>query len=394
MGKLALFLVLGFSILYIILGGSSSKLSTQTVENMADYNANTVAHNIAVSATNLACNQIFLNSSWNDGFSHVDFENGYFDANVQVLDPWRNIRKLTTTAQYGDVTNSIEVIFQPSSFSKYAYYSVSESGIHWHDGDTVWGPWHSQDNITVNHSPVFYGKVTTKKDIIYETVFDDPKFYGGFEKGINVSMPTTSITDLEALALDEGAYFSGKDTVFLTFQGDSVLYRSSYNSPDSSLLLSSIAPNGILFAKNAVLRLQGTIKGRYTVGANKTIYIDNDIVYNTDPGIDATSQDLFGIVAEKDVLVADLPANYDGINLHASIFCMNEGFGAQNPGTRPNSGQLKLLGGIQQNYRKLVSDPWPAHGFLKAYKYDVRLMIASPPGYPGTGQLEILSWFE
>ena len=48
-----------------------------------------------------------------------------------------------------------------------------------------------------------------------------------------------------------------------------------------------------------------------------------------------------------------MPANHDGINLHASIFCKNEGFGAENPGTRPNSGQLKLLGGIQQYFLPL-----------------------------------------
>jgi hypothetical protein len=361
---------------------------------MVDYNAKTKAHNIAVSATNLACNEIFLNGNWDDGYSDVDFENGDFDSDVQVLDPWRNIRKLTTTGNYGGIAQTIEVIFQPSSFSKYAYYSVSESGIHWHDGDTVWGPWHSQDYITVNRSPVFYGKVTTKKGIKYETAFDDPKFYGGFEQGVDVPMPTSSISDLEALAIDDGAHITGQDTVFLTFEGDSVKYRSSYSSPDTAFHLPSFAPNGVLFAQDAVLRIQGTIKGQYTVGSNKRILIDNDIVYNTDPRIDPTSKDLFGIVSEKDVLVADLPANHDGINLHASIFCKNEGFGAENPGTRPNSGQLKLLGGIQQYYRKLVSNPWPSHGFLKAYKYDERLMIASPPGYPGTGQLEIVSWFE
>lgn len=394
MGRLSLFLVLGFSVLYMILGGNSNRISTQTVENMADYNARTVAHNIAVSGTNLACNQIFLNGAWNAGYASVDFENGEFSASVQVLDPWINLRKLTTTGTYGGVTKSIQVIFQPSSFAKYAYYSVSESGIHWHDGDTVWGPWHTQDYITVNRKPVFYGKVTTKKGIKYETAFDDPKFYGGFEQGIDVPMPTTSISDLENLAIDNGAHFTGKDTVYLTFEGDSVKFRDGYNKPPTAYLLSSLAPNGILFAQNAILRIQGTIKGKYTVGTNKRIYIDNDIVYNTDPRIDPTSKDLFGIVTEKDVLVADLPVNHDGINLHASIFCMTEGFGAENPGTRPNSGQLKLLGGIQQYYRKLVSNPWPSHGFLKAYSYDNRLMTASPPGYPGTGQLEIVSWFE
>jgi hypothetical protein len=132
------------------------------------------------------------------------------------------------------------VVLKPSSFSKYAYYSVSESGIHWHDGDTVWGPWHSQDYIKVNRSPVFYGKVTTKKDIIYETGSDDPKFYGGFEKGVDVTMPTTSITDLENLALDNGAHFNNKDTVYLTFAGDSVKYRYSFGEVETTSLLSSL----------------------------------------------------------------------------------------------------------------------------------------------------------
>jgi len=394
MGKYTLFLVFGFSILYMILGNNSNRLSTQSVENMSEYHAKSMAHNIATTGTNLAANQLFLNGAWAAGYNSVTFENGSFSADIQILDAWKNIRKLTTVGTYGDVSKTIEVIYKPSNFSKFAYYSVSESGIHWHDGDTVWGPWHSQDYLTVNRSPVFYGKVTTKKGIKYETGSDDPKFYGPFEAGVDVPMPSTSVSEVEALALANGAHFSGQDTVYLTFKGDSVLYRSSYSAPDSAMLLSSIAPNGVIFASNSILRLQGTIKGMYTVGSNKRIYIDNDIVYNTDPRIDPTSQDLFGIVTEKDVLVSDVPANHDGINLHASIFCKTEGFGAENPATRPNSGQLKLLGGIQQYYRKLVSDPYPYHGFLKAYSYDERLMIASPPGYPGTGLMEIITWFE
>ena len=394
MGKLSLFLVLGFSILYIILGNNSNKLSTNAVENMSDYHANTMAHSVAVSGTNLAANQLFLNGAWAAGYNNVEFENGSFSVGIQVLDAWKNIRKLTTTGTYGGVSKTIEVIYKPSNFSKFAYYSVSESGIHWHAGDTVWGPWHSQDYLTVNRTPVFYGKATTKKGIKYETGFDDPKFYGGFEQGVDVPMPSTSVSTVENLAIDDGWHLTGQDTVYLTFEGDSVKYRNAYNAPPTAYLLSSLANNGILFAQNAVLRIQGTIKGMYTVGSNKRIYIDNDIVYNTDPRIDPTSTDLFGIVTEKDVLVTDTPVNHDGVNIHASIFCKTEGFGAENPGSRPNSGQLHLLGGIQQYYRKLVSNPWPSHGFLKAYRYDTRLMVASPPGYPGTGLMEIITWFE
>jgi hypothetical protein len=396
MGKLALFVVLAFSSMFLIMSYNANNAATRTVDNMVNYHTISVAHNIASSGTNIAANEIFLDNNWADGFSDVDFADGYFDATVTIIDPFMNIRKLTTVGHYRGSTKQIDVILKPSSFSKFAYYSEDEGGIHWHDGDTVWGPWHSQDNIRVNNSPVFYGKVTTKGTILYDhgPGIDDPKFYGGIETGIDVPMPAAPIVDLEAMAIDNGAYMTGEDTVYLTFESDSVKYRTSYNSPDTAYHLSTIAPNGILYTHNSILRVKGTIKGQYTVASNKTIFIDDDIVYQTDPRTNPNSTDIFGIVSDQDVFVADNPANHNDINLHASIFCKVGGFGAENPGGRPNSGSLRLFGGMQQHQRKLVSNPWPTHGFLKNYTYDERLMFASPPGYPGTGKLEIVSWFE
>jgi len=396
MGKLALFLVLGFSSMFLIMSYNANNVATRAIDNMVDYHTISVAHNIAASGTNIAANEIFLNNNWQTGFSDIDFEGGYFDATITIIDPFKNIRKLTTVGHYRGSTKKIDVIFKPSSFAKFAYYSKIESGIHWHNGDTVWGPWHSQDNIRVTDSPVFFGKVTTKKKIKYThgEGNDDPKFYGGFETGINVPIPSTPITDLAALAIDNGAYMTGEDTVYLTFDGDSLKYRTSYSSPDTAYYLSTIAPNGILYVHNAIIRVKGTIKGQYTIASNKTIYIDGDIVYQTDPRSNPLSTDMFGIVTLMDILVTDNSANHNDINLHASIFSQTSGFGAENPGGRPNSGGLYLFGGIQQNRRKLVSNPWPVHGFSKRYKYDERLMFASPPGYPGTGNLEIVSWFE
>ena len=253
-----------------------------------------------------------------------------------------------------------------------------------------------QDNIRVNNSPVFYGKATTKGTILYDhgPGIDDPKFYGGFQTGINVPMPASPIDEVAALAIDNGSYMTGADTVYLTFESDSVKYRTSYSSPDTAYHLSTIAPNGVLYTHNSILRVKGTIKGQYTIASNKTIFIDDDVVYQTDPRIDPLSTDMFGIVSDQDVFVADKPANHNDIDLQASIFCKVGGFGAENPGGRPNSGSLRLYGGIQQHQRKLVSNPWPTHGFLKNYSYDERLMYMSPPGYPGTGGMEIVSWFE
>ena len=193
MGKMSLYLVVGFSIIYMIMGNNSSRMSTQTVENMADYNAKTVAHNLAVSAANLACNEIFLDDTWDKGIATTSFLGGELNASVSVLDKVKNLRKLTTTGKYGGVTSTVEVIFQPSKFSKFAYYSMSEGGTIWWTGsDTVWGPFHTQDYMRVYQHPVFYGKATTKKSLVYYTnkSQDEPRFFGGFEKGVDLPLPT------------------------------------------------------------------------------------------------------------------------------------------------------------------------------------------------------------
>ncbi|MFI5236746.1 MAG: hypothetical protein ACHQLA_02275 [Ignavibacteriales bacterium] len=404
MGKLSLFLVLGFSILYIILGNSSSKLSTQTVENMADYNANTVAHNIAVSGTNLACNQLFQNSTWDDGYSGINFENGNFSASIQVLDPWRNIRKLTTTANYGGVNKNIEVIFQPSSFSKFAYLSISDpTNLYWSGKDTIWGPFHSEGNINAFQHPVFKGKATTKGTVKYlnSKAADEPYFLGGFESGVSLTFPPSGLDNIKSLANSDGHVFTGKDTVYVTFVGDSIKYRFNNNAKPTTVLASSFAPNGIIYAENSILRLQGVVKGRYTVACNGTspkgnIYLDDNLTYSSDPRINPKSQDMLGIVSKNNVLITENTANKSSINIHASIYCEKGGFGAGWPAfTKPN-GNINLLGGIQNYSRVQIgkingSEIW---GFARQYKYDDRLMIASPPGYPGTGQLEIVSWFE
>jgi len=183
MGKMTLYLVIGFSLLYMIMGNNTNRMSNATVQNMADYNANTVAHNLAVSVANLACNEIFLDDKWDKGINKTTFLNGEIEANLIVLDKVKNRRKLVASGTFGGVTKSVEVIFQPSKFSKFAYYSMSEGGnIWWTGNDTVWGPFHTQDKMRVYRHPVFYGKASTKKKLKYYTSKkkDEPRFFWRF----------------------------------------------------------------------------------------------------------------------------------------------------------------------------------------------------------------------
>ncbi len=404
MGKLAFILVLGFSTLFLVMGHNANKVATRSVQNMVDYHARTVAYNIAVSGANMAANEIFLDDDWDNGYSNKSFDGGYLDADVVVLDPIFNIRKLTTAGTYRGVTKTVEVIFKPSSFSKFAYFSTNDPGnLYWTYKDTIWGPFHSEGKINSYRHPVFHGKVTTKTGVhnYQSEALDAPRFYGGYESGVSLDFPESGIEDLKDLAESDGHLFEDQDTVYITFAGDSLKFRFAANDPDSTVLATSFAPNGIIVGEDATMRLKGIVKGQYTVGTTGVapkgmMYLDDDIVYYNDPRIDPSSTDILGLVSKNDVKIADNLANSTDINIMASIYAEQGGFGAGwSSFTQPN-GFINLYGGIQNKKRVQIGvisggNIW---GFNRRYKYDERLMIMSPPGYPGTGLMEIVSWLE
>ena len=156
------------------------------------------------------------------------------------------------------------------------------------------------------------------------------------------------------------------------------------------------------------MHLLGTVKGQYTLavsGSSGTgsIYLDNDIVYNTNPATNPSSTDMLGIVAQQNVWITDnTNNNTNGIKINGSIYCQSGSFGAENYSTRPAAGFIDLYGGITQNTRGAVgtftTDWWGNtyinHGFSKRYRYDDRLLTSYPPAYPGCGTFEVVSWFE
>lgn len=402
-GKAALFLVVGFSLIFLAIGKNFGGLSTSAVDNLSDYYTETVAHDIAVSGANMAANRIFFDPTWTAGYSNINYQNGSMNASVTVLDAFKNIRKITSTGTFNGKTETVSVILQPSKFSKFAYYSISEgSSIYWISSDTVWGPFHTQDYLRVSGNPVFWGKATTKRNVVKNPSSSKPKFYGGFEKGVDLPLPLDGVAQMETYA-DAGGYkFTGKDTVYLTFAVDSIKVKYAWNGATTTYLTSSLSSNGVIFAKDAVIRLKGTVSGQYSVVASGSspkgkIFLDDDIVYNSDPRVNPASEDILGIIAKNQILVTENAANNSDINIHGSIYSESAGFGAQNYDTRPVSGNINLLGGIIQNTRQAVgtfSGSTINHGFAKRYRYDDRLMFSSPPMYPGTGSFEIVSWLE
>lgn len=409
-GKATFFIIIGFTIVFMVAIKNFGRISTDSVGNMVDYYSEMIAHNISVSGANLASNQIFVDPTWTGGYSNQNFSGGKLDVNVQVLDVFKNIRQITSTGTYHGTTSIVKVTLSPSKFSKFAYFSVSEgSNIWWYGTDTVWGPFHTQDNLRAWNHPVFFGKASSLKGLIYYGNKKDankPYFLGGYEPGVSLPLPTDAVDNMESAADDGGLKFENKDTVYLNFANDSLKYKYSYGAAYTTIYLPDASPNGMIFAKNAVVRLKGTVKGQYTIGCNSTttstnkgtVWLDDNIIYDKDPRQHPNSTSMLGICAENNVWITKNTANNSSIDIQASIYCEKGSFAAQDHDSRPVSGNINLLGGIIHKTRGAVglggTNGTIANGFAKRYKYDERFLVASPPFFPGTGGFEIVSWLE
>jgi hypothetical protein len=270
----------------------------------------------------------------------------------------------------------------------------------------VKGPFHTQDDLNVSGNPYFFGFVSILGTLQKKNGSSDhPTFAGGFQSGSDIPINPSGTSYVENFALTNGKEFTGHDTVYMNFVSDSIKYRYKWNAKDTTKLLSTFAPNGVIFAKNATVRLKGTVKGLYTLGCSGTsstvggsIYLDSDIVYKTNPISNPASTDILGLVAQNNCYVEDNKANSTGININASVYCQGGSFTADHYNTGSYRGYINVLGGIIQNVRGPVgtigSGGNIVTGYSKNYSYDTRFMFSAPPNFPNTGAYSVISWYE
>ncbi|HQI41961.1 MAG: hypothetical protein B6D44_13680 [Ignavibacteriales bacterium UTCHB2] len=449
-GKAIFFVVMGFSLLFMIAGQFYNGVSGRMTDNYIDYFEQTTAHNIAISGANMAANELFFDADWNAGYNNIDYQNGKLNVTIINSDPKRHQKQIYSVGTYNNITSEVIVTLSPSKFSRFAYFSVSEGAgdIWWINQDTVWGPFHTQDYLKASNHPSFMMSATTLKGLKYykNEKTDRPIIHGKYDQGVDLALPKDGVIQVKNAALDKsldggGYYLAGadagsvkltnpkgksqtvlRDEVYMDFQGEYLYYKYGYKYDTGKkdikgniiyatayfdsvkLYLPDAAPNGVIFVNNGNIHMKGTISGQYTIGCNGNtesiygnVYLDDDIVYQNNPKTNPGALDLLGIVAKNGVKVTENAANNNDINIHASIYIENGGFGAENYNTRPVSGKINLLGGIQQALRGAVgtfSGTTITHGFSKQYRYDDRLMVLYPPFFPGTGGYEIVSWYE
>ncbi len=415
MGRASILLVMGYVTLVLLSGVLMSDMSVQAYENGLRYYQGVKGRNIAIAGANIAANYIFLyppnvnGNGWFSGYSTpVSFDGGSFTVTVDSttsIDPLSGERRLTlcSRALYDDSVTTVIATMRQSNFAKFAVYAgTSAAAVYWATGDSAFGPVHVQGTLKTHGTPFFGGKVTTMNGVDSTSWGGHPVFNAGVENGVNIPL-NKNYQRLRDKASSGGKLFTGNGDLFLKFKGDSIAWRRGSN-PDTTSLLSTFAPNGtiVLNNSNGVLHVQGTVKGRYTIGSldttatsKGTIMIDNDIRYNTDPRVNSASTDMLGIVAHNSITIKDNTATSgtSDFTVMAALFSYANTIQVENLNTRP-LGILWSLGGWTVQDLAATTNSSITKGLSVNIRFDERFRTTAPPFFPTTNAYEILAWYE
>jgi hypothetical protein len=415
-GKASLILVMGFSAILMYISMNLSESANSSIGNMSFYNEVTSSHSLATTGANVGLSRFYQDTTWR-GPLKQDLSNtplrGAFVVDVTPVGSGLRLRSVSSfpISTHERLHDTIEVYFdrnRKNSFTMYAWMSNFEGNVFWITGDTVWGRIHSNGNLHMDGQPVFMKKVTTAKgfDPKPGTGGNDAIFKNGYETGVaEIDYPTDLSEIIAASAPPAGRNYPVDIWVDLTpgtaTNNDGwALVRTSAGGPViDSINLADPSFNGVLLGAGRV-NIQGTLDGKLSVTSLSDVYVQNDVTYERNPRF-GPSDDLLGLVAEHDVVVADNAANNNNCEIQASIFCRTGSFRAENYNGRPIAKELRVLGSIVQDQRGAVATfnaGGITHGFSKRYWYDDRLANPSvrPPYYPGfyVKTYAIRNWWE
>ncbi len=453
-------LVIGFSLIFMSVSNNFNTLSVKSIEGYSDYFVETMAYNIAVSGANMAANQIFVDRTWEAGYSNLSINGGTLNVYVSntasgasgkikichcppgnfgarhtlelpataiaahlahgdylgVCDSAQGynsqIATIVSEGTYGNVTKTINIELRPTSYAKYGNFYATCSAQP-ATGDTFNGPFHVNGKLYTSGSPVFWGKVTTKSGLVMQGSPKDPKFYGGYQTGIDIP----NEFDTTGMRSNAGKVFkdttgTGKTTdVRLYFNADGTVTYSSrlgigaYSTP-KTVPLTTLAPNGLIYVEKGNIYTKGTLNGRATIvaskkgssGYGKVIFEDN-LQYQQDPKITPSSDDMLGIVAESDIRIQDnATTRGKDIITQASMYSVTGTVGPDDGlVTQAALKSWRILGGViaaDTRVTATYSGSTPIRGLRFVHRYDDRFMTAVPPYFPRTKYYEIVSWFE
>lgn len=312
--------------------------------------------------------------------------------------------------------------------------TIFDEKIKFFNGDTLWGWTHSNDQLAIMQSPVFYGLVTTTAESFWQGSGYNPQFYGPepifnypeIEFPIDLSELRIQADLQDRLFIHEGFQFR---LIFRGSQGLEIIeWPLGLPFYDSLLTIIYTSPpinNGVIFIEGK-LEITGTdsynhvdmgIEGRLSIGCSENIWILDNLRYidsNLMTGaIDSSTDNILGLLSEKNILIANTFENgrnnggnsypnnpwRSDIIINGGLVSLGESFsfedqndvieayGGQLPewyysnGTNPDErGQIHLWGGIAQYRRGYVHrSNHGGTGYTKNYHFYPNFTNNPPP---------------
>ncbi|MBP7217132.1 MAG: DUF4900 domain-containing protein [Candidatus Omnitrophica bacterium] len=342
---------------------------------------------------------------------------GYYNVTITdlgAIGASGSIRRYRVASQgvFKNSRRTLSNLVQVDNYARYLWFTDRET----FSGTNVWfwssdrlnGPTHTNTHFNIALNPIFEGEVRSVDPYIRfynngnnvnlpqlsNAPFDLPVFQQGVDFGIDpITMPSQALS-LRAAATDNGLSLRGDTTVVLRNDGTMNVTNARRDWVNQNMPLPA---NGALFVTRGSLTVSGTLNGQLTVGAARDIIIPDNIVYADNPIVNPQSDDVLGIIAERDVVI-DNSAPQD-LEINGCVMAMDTSFMMEDWWIGPPKGVLTVLGGIIQDERGPVGtfngfNGQKVSGYSKNYRYDSRLLTNPPPFMPTTGDYVTLSWEE
>jgi hypothetical protein len=337
---------------------------------------------------------------------------------------------LSTGTKDGAV-RQVRSVIEAESFSRFQWF-IESGGGGWSwfvTGEYFEGPVHVNGELQIDGDPYFGGLVRAGGGLTMKQG-SNPTFVRGYELNVPlIELPT--IAEVEA-TLKVAA--QAPDGLYAPPMGNKTYYEVELGQPwpgylrytgydehgneiaaavdvDISLL------NGAAWFDETI-RIWGELDGQLTIGASgsgpnasgtsASIEIMDDIIYEgSTPGSgpDPDCDDVLGLIAagtpRGDIIIRNVPANQDGIEIHAVMMALQKNIEAEDYQTPPPggpSGVLTIHGSLLANYSihlaQYSNDGQLLSGYLRDYHYDNRDFVMPPPFFPYTGEYRIILWEE
>ena len=425
MGKYSIFLVLGLMISVLFIRMQTQGAVRQGMSTYIDKYSEIVRRNVANSGANAALNKLMLDIDENDPVNNESWANGTysfkFERQAEDVNLGPTMIRVTSVGEYMGSKDTVVVLLTRPSFSRFAYFTNTEGNIWFAGGDTLWGPTHTNDYFhisgTYGNQAVFMGKVSSHRVYSayspYQKYYTstNPEFHDGSEWLVpELKMPSSIPSDVVNAAVTGGLYFNTK-YVWMDFQSDSTvrICAKNYSTTPTSAEYTTYnmsGTNGVIYCRyssdpsSTVVNVEGTVSGKVTVASENDIRITDDLLLNDNPATNPLSEDMIGLVATKDVSVANNSYLADR-TIQATIMTMNpttstyaRNFFVENYDTQ-TYGYLRLYGGLIQYARGAVGLLGSPHkGYLKNYHWDPRLKDMKPPYFPMLLALRKIAWYD